>query len=191
MPYARGVGDRRCNPIVFLDISLEGENLEPIGRLTVELRADVVPRTAENFRVLCTGERGCYDGVRLHLKDSRLHRVVRNSHCQGGDLKNGDGTWSRQAYGDAIFFDDENYTLRHVGPGVLSMCNQGPDTNGSAFFLTFAANPRFDNKHVVFGCLADESSLRVLYAIDRLGTDHGRPRAVPCITNCGQLYPVR
>lgn len=181
------IGERTRNPIVYFDMSLDGK---AIGRLTFELRADVVPRTANNFRALCTGERGHLDGVALHYKGSVLHRVVRNSHCQGGDLKNGDGTWSQPAFGPDLLVD-ENFLLRHTGPGVLSMCNRGPDTNGSSFFIHFAQNAHFDGKHVVFGCVADEQSLRVLYAIDRAGTDHGRPQARPVIRDCGQLYPVR
>lgn len=181
--------DRRLNPIVFFDVALGATS---IGRLRFELRADVVPRAAHNFRVLCTGERGSLDGARLHFKGTPIHRVVRNSHCQGGDCKHGDGTWSKAALGDGVEeFDDENFLLRHTGPGVLSMCNRGPDTNGSMFFLHFAQNPHFDGKHVVFGSVADQDSLKVLFAIDRVGTDHGRPTVLPVIVDCGQLYPVR
>lgn len=179
-------GDRQLNPIVFMDMAVNGETL---GRLTFELRSDLVPRTADNFRALCTGEAGLGDGVRLHYKGSVLHRIVRNSHCQGGDLKNHDGSWSRGAFDE--FFEDENFVLRHTGPGVLSMCNRGPDTNGSNFFLSFAQNPHFDDRHVVFGSVADDASLRVLYALDRLGSDSGRPDALAVIADCGQLYPCR
>jgi len=185
------VDQRRMNPIVFLDIGLEsGEHL---GRMKIELRADLVPKACENFRVLCTGERGqsSADGiVRFCLRGSCLHRVVRDSHCQGGDLKNGDGSWSRSPLNDDVF-EDENFILRHTGPGVLSMSNRGPDSNGSHFFITFAERSDFDEKHVVFGCVADEPSLQVLYAINRIGSASGLPLSRPIIRDCGQLYPIR
>ena len=181
------MGERRFNPIVYLDIGLEDEFL---GRLTIELRADLVMMTCENFRLLCTGERGQHDGVRLHYKNTKFHRIVRNSHIQGGDLRDGTGETSIGALGG--IFPDENFILRHTGPGVLSMGNKGVDSNGSAFFITFAANPKLDDKHVVFGALANDDSLAVLYAIERLGSDSGRPsRGVPVIKDCGQLYPPR
>jgi len=184
------MGLRKGNPIIFFDIAIGNEIL---GRMRFELRADLVPKTSENFRALATGERGrcTLDNTLFHLKGTVLHRIVKNSHCQGGDLKNGDGTWSHSVLSSDQYFPDENFILRHTGPGVLSMCNKGRDTNGSAFFITFAENSSFDEHHVVFGCVADEESLQVLYAIERLGSISGRPTAIPLIIDCGQLYPKR
>ncbi|KAJ1451239.1 cyclophilin-like domain-containing protein [Pelagophyceae sp. CCMP2097] len=184
---SRTLGVRKANPIVFFDISIGGE---PIGRMTIELRADLAAVCAENFRALCTGEKGRRDDVVLHYKGSKMHRVVYKSHCQGGDLKYGDGTWSESSF-KAGYFDDENFILRHTGPGVLSMCNKGPDTNGSQFLLHFAESLKFDERHVVFGCLADEESMRVLFTVERAGTLHGAPQKEVIIADCGQLYPPR
>ena len=120
-----------------------------------------------------------------------FHRIVKDSLCQGGDLSQGDGTWSASVFRDNAdcLFADENFILRHTGPGVLSMANSGPDTNGSQFYLSFVETAWMDEHHVVFGCVCNQDSLTVLYDIERQGSQSGRPRQPVVIADSGQLYP--
>ncbi|KAJ1650689.1 Peptidyl-prolyl cis-trans isomerase-like 1 [Dispira parvispora] len=168
------------NPVVFFDISIGGQ---PVGRMTMELFADVVPKTAENFRQLCTGEFKV-NGVPQGFKNCIFHRVIKDFMVQGGDFLNKDGTGRMSIYGET--FPDENFTLKHTGPGLLSMANSGPNSNGCQFFITCAKCDFLDGKHVVFGKLVD--GLLTLRKIENVPTRAGNlPRLPVVITECGEM----
>ena len=170
------------NPIVFFDISVDGNYL---GRVEMTLRADIVPKTAENFRSLCTSERGIsqYSGKYLSYKNTPFHRVIPRFMCQGGDFTHGNGIGGESIYGQK--FQDENFILRHDRSGLLSMANSGPNTNGSQFFITTEATPWLDGKHVVFGYVSN--GMDIVKKMESLGTPSGTTVRQIVITNCGQL----
>jgi peptidylprolyl isomerase len=170
-----------ANPRVFFDISIGGQ---PAGRIVFELFADVVPRTAENFRALCTGEKGTgKSGKPLHFKGSSFHRIIPQFMCQGGDFTRGNGTGGESIYGNK--FDDENFKLKHTQKGLLSMANAGPGTNGSQFFITTIETPWLDGKHVVFGKVVQGQE--VVDAMERVGSRNGATSKTVTIEDSGEL----
>ena len=165
---------------VFFDISIGGA---PAGRITIGLYAET-PVTTENFRALCTGEKGTgVSGKPLHFKGSKFHRVIDNFMAQGGDFTRGNGTGGESIYGEK--FADENFIVKHTKRGQLSMANAGPDTNGSQFFLTFIPCDWLDGKHCVFGEVTD--GLEILDKVEAVGSSTGATSKAVKITDCGQV----
>ncbi|KRX05618.1 Cyclophilin-like peptidyl-prolyl cis-trans isomerase domain [Pseudocohnilembus persalinus] len=167
------------NPKVFFDVAIGSQ---PKGRIVFELFSDVVPKTAENFRSLCVGgqKAGNYD---LHYKGSPFHRIIPSFMVQGGDFTNQNGTGGYSIYGRE--FPDENFNVKHDRPGLLSMANRGPNTNGSQFFITTVECPWLDGKHTVFGKVVE--GMEVLNAVESQGTRSGTPKSKVTIQDCGEL----
>ncbi|KAM7474921.1 hypothetical protein LguiB_022164 [Lonicera macranthoides] len=173
------MGRTRC----YLDISIAGE-LE--GRIVVELYNDVVPKTADNFRALCTGEKGIgpITGVPLHYKGVRFHRVIKSFMVEGGDISAGDGTGGESIYGQK--FEDENFEMKHERKGILSMANSGSNTNRSQFFITTTRTSHLDGKHVVFGKVV--KGMGVIRSIEHVPIgENDCPSLDVVIADCGEI----
>lgn len=188
------------NPIVYLDISVSGKKA---GRIEITLRADVVPETAENFRCLCTGEKGKgTSGKRLWYRKNIIHRVVKGFVIQGGDITAGNGIGGESIYGPKM--DDENFSLKHEGKGDVAMAGTGPNDVSSQFYIALKKLQSLDEHHVVFGKVT--KGKRVLDIINEVGTNKeqssrplgtngrdgdavkiGKPEAIVQIVGCGQL----
>lgn len=167
---------------VFFDVEIGGK---PAGRIVMGLYGKTVPKTAENFRALCTGEKGVgKSGKPLHYKGSSFHRVIPNFMLQGGDFTHGNGMGGESIYGQK--FNDENFKLKHTGPYILSMANSGPNTNGSQFFITTVKTSWLDGRHVVFGTVLEgEDVVRAVEAV--VGSQSGKTKETVQIVDSGEL----
>ncbi|CAH9089940.1 unnamed protein product [Cuscuta epithymum] len=167
---------------VFLDVDIDKQR---IGRIVIGLYGKVVPKTAENFRALCTGEMGkTANGITLHYKGTPFHRIIPGFMIQGGDIAYGDGRGNESIYGGS--FPDENLKIRHSHPGVVSMVNFGRDSNGCQFFITTVKASWLDGEHVVFGKVME--GMDTVYAVEGgAGTYSGKPRKKVTISDSGEI----
>ncbi|PNI31532.1 PPIAL4C isoform 1 [Pan troglodytes] len=161
-------------PIVFFDIAVDAK---PSGCVSIKLFADKIPKTAEKFHALSTGEKGfCYKG-------SCFHRIIPRFMCQGGDFTHHNGTGGKSIYGEK--FHDENLIRKHTGSGILSMANAGPNTNGSQFFICTAKTECLDGKHVAFGKVKER--MNIVEAMEHFGYRNGKTSKKITIADCGQF----
>ena len=166
---------------VYFDIEIDGKEA---GRIVFGLFGKVVPKTAENFRALCTGEKGeGQSGKPLTYKNSIFHRIIPQFMAQGGDFTNGNGTGGESIYGHK--FEDENFTLKHERPYLLSMANAGPGTNGSQFFITFIVTSWLDGRHVVFGEVLEGKE--IVDQMEKVGSGSGRTSKTVKIVDSGEI----
>ncbi|KAL3130719.1 hypothetical protein ABBQ38_000068 [Trebouxia sp. C0009 RCD-2024] len=188
MPRVRNVRRNEANPLVYFDVAISGgpTGTVDLGRVIFELYNDIAPKTAENFRQLCTGEAGTgkVTGLPLQFKGSPFHRIIKGFMIQGGDFSNKDGTGGESIYGAK--FEDETFELTHDKPGLLSMANSGPNTNGSQFFITTVPTPHLDGKHVVFGQVLQ--GYGVVRELEGVATEENDKPTYQCfIQDCGVL----
>merc|ERR1712166_592175 len=166
---------------VFFDIEIDGS---AAGRIVFGLFGDEVPKTADNFAALCTGEKGTgKSGKPLHYKGSAFHRIINGFMAQGGDFTSGDGRGGESIYGEK--FPDENFNIKHTKPHLLSMANAGPNTNGSQFFITFAATSWLDGRHTVFGEVLEGAD--IVNALEKVGSGSGTTSKKAVIADSGEL----
>jgi len=174
--------DTTCTEKVFFDVLLNGEKA---GRVVMGLYGKEVPKTVENFRALCSGEKGDGQaGKPLHFKGCGFHRIIPEFMVQGGDFTHGDGTGGESIYGEK--FADENFRIKHTKKGLLSMANAGKNTNGSQFFITLKDTPHLDGKHVVFGEVL-EGYEEVVKKMEAVGSSSGDTKVKVAIEDCGVL----
>lgn len=166
---------------VYFDISIDGKDA---GKIVIGLFGDDVPKTAENFRALCTGEKGQgKSGKPLHYKGSIFHRVIPGFMLQGGDFTKANGTGGESIYGEK--FEDEAFQFKHDIPGIMSMANAGPNTNGSQFFITTVPTDWLDGKHVIFGRVIE--GMELVKKIEGQGSNSGATRVKIAISDCGEI----
>ena len=166
---------------VYFDIEVDGESY---GRIIFGLFGNTVPKTAANFATLCDGSAGVGNaGKPLHFKGSKFHRIIPGFMAQGGDFTMGNGTGGESIYGNK--FNDENFTIKHTKPYLLSMANSGANTNGSQFFITFKSTPWLDGRHVVYGEVVEGSD--IVDALEKLGSNSGATSKTAIIADSGIL----
>jgi peptidylprolyl isomerase len=167
---------RKC----YFDVTIGGK---PAGKIVMGVFGKDTPKTAENFMEICVGKQSKDKNPKgLTYKGSKFHRIIPNFMLQGGDITNGDGTGGESIYGRT--FPDENFNLKHEGPGYLSMANAGPGTNGSQFFITTVKTPWLDGRHVVFGKVLE--GMDVVKKVEEQGSQQGTPKAPVVITDSGE-----